>query len=288
MGTSASGPGAARLLRPSGFRKYTPTVAPKRPSHFREEPEPWPLPMAIRRLKEALDEIPSLSALNHRDLKFGAWLGRLREAVVRNWPTERLPDFAVSRMRMYNEPEVDGRDVNVYRRGLLQTEDLIERILKNERELAEARADSAVSELFLPPGSQHDAYQQIRHIVSGARSELIVVDNYLDSSIFSLLANLNPGTRVRLLTYAVPNDFALEARKFVQQYACALEIRRDRTDFHDRFIIRDGQVVYHLGHSIKDAGNKAMMIHRVEDQRNVLAAIQTFETTWNGATAFPI
>jgi hypothetical protein len=244
--------------------------------------------MAIRRLKEALDEIPSLLTFNHRDLRFGAWFGRLREALERNWPTERLPDFAVGRIRMRGEPEVDARDVAVYKRGLAQTKDLIERILRNERELAEVRADTAVSELFLPPGSQHDAYQEIRQIVSGARSELIVVDNYLDSSIFSLLANLNPGTRVRLLTYSVPSDFALEARKFVQQYAFALEIRRDRSDFHDRFIIRDGQAVYHLGHSIKDAGNKAMMIHRVEDHRNVLAAIQTFETTWSGATAFQI
>src|SRR5262249_28339299 len=135
-------------------------------------------------------------------------------------------------------------------------------------------------------GSQHDAYQEIRRIISGAARELIVVDNYVDTTLFALLGNSRDGISIRLLTYSMPADFPLEARKFIEQYRRALEIRRDRTEFHDRFVILDAVAVFHLGHSIKDAGNKAMMIHRVEDQRNVQAAQKQFEETW--AKAVPV
>jgi len=66
----------------------------------------------------------------------------------------------------------------------------------------------------------------------------------------------------------------------MQQYVRIVEVKTGQKRFHDRFIILDNAQVFHLGHSIKDAGKKAMMIHRLEDKRNVVAAIQTFEAAW--------
>jgi hypothetical protein len=251
-------------------------------------PEPWPKIVAIRRLKEAAEQIPGLEELNHRHLAFAAWRDNVSEIFRRNWPSERLPYFCETRMRLRGEPSVTMCDVAVYRRDLANTKNQIERILRNERELAEATADANISEVFLPSGSQHDAYQQIRQIVAGAKRDIVIVDNYVDGTLFALLANSTQSVTIKILTFSTPNDFALEARKFTQQHRYALEVKKDRNDFHDRFIILDGAQVFHLGHSIKDAGSKAMMIHRVEDQRNILAAIQTFQDTWTGANAFPI
>jgi len=64
--------------------------------------------MAIRRLKEAADEIPGLEGLHHRDLKFQAWLENLSQILHRNWPDERLPHFSESRIRLRGEPSVTG------------------------------------------------------------------------------------------------------------------------------------------------------------------------------------
>ena len=117
---------------------------------------------------------------------------------------------------------------------------------------------------------------------------MVIVDNYVDGTLFTLLTTLNQTVAVKVLTFSTPPDFALEARKFIQQYDRTIDVKKDRTEFHDRFIILDGARVFHLGHSIKDAGSKAMMIHELEDQRNVLAVIQASQTAWNGADSVPL
>lgn len=253
-----------------------------------QRPEPRPKEMAIRRLKEALEQIPELERLNHRDPKFVAWHENLQRILRHNWPDESLASFSEKRIRLRSEPPVTGGDINAYRRGLTTTKSRIEIILRNEKELAEAQNDTRLLEVFLPPGTQHYAYDLIRQIVSEAIQQLIIVDNYVDGTLFNLLTNTSQDVTVKVLTFSIPPDFALEGRKFLQQYRRTLEIRKDRNDFHDRFIILDSARVFHLGHSIKDAGSKAMMVHELRDNRNIAAAVQTFGTTWAGAAAFPL
>jgi len=62
------------------------------------------------------------------------------------------------------------------------------------------------------------------------------------------------------ITYDVPIAFAQEARKFLTQHAnFTLEARRSK-EFHDRFVILDDNECWHIGCSIKDAGNGAFML----------------------------
>src|SRR6266849_7443354 len=151
--------------------------------------EPWPKEMAIRRLKEALEQMPELERLNHRDPKFVGWHENLRRILQNTWPEESLPSFSENRIRLRSEPPVTGGDINAYKRGLTITESRIGSILRNEKELAEAKNDAGLLELFLPPGTQHDAYDLIRQIVKEANQELIIVDNYVDGTLFNLLTN---------------------------------------------------------------------------------------------------
>lgn len=246
-------------------------------------PEPWPKEMAVRRLKEALEQIPELENLNHRDPKFVGWRQDLERILRHNWPDERLPHFAESQIRLRSEPSVTGADINVYKRGLTTIKSQIETTLRNEQELAEARNDKRLLEVFLPPGTQHEAYGVIRQIVSQANRELVIVDNYIDGTLFDLLTNTKENVAIKVLTFSTPADFALEGRKFLQQHRRTLEVRKDRNDFHDRFIVLDSKRVFHLGHSIKDAGNKAMMLHELRDDRNIVAAVQAFHTAWGSS-----
>ena len=241
--------------------------------------------MAVRRLKELGERIPQLERLNHRSEEFSAWREDLRQLLQRNWSEERLPNFSEMVIRPFGGPEISRRDLEEYRRGLTLTNALIERVLKNERELAEYEENKGVLEVFIAPGDHHDAYTQIRQIVSQCKAEVVIIDNYMDGTIFPLLRNVQAGVTVKLLTFNVPGDFALEARKFVQQHGCTLEIKRDRTDFHDRFIITDDSKAFHLGHSIKDAGTKAMMINELADARNVAGVVSVFQSTWATAAA---
>lgn len=143
---------------------------------------------------------------------------------------------------------------------------------------------TSVRELFFPDGSHHDAYVEIRGIIQSMTSSVDIIDPYVDGSTLTLLtACAKPGTSFRLLTSKNPPDFALEAEKWRKQHTQnTLEIRITK-EFHDRFIVLDGADCWHIGASIKDAGNKVFMISRVEDEDNRNTLLQQIQKSWDKA-----
>src|ERR1700683_3092962 len=146
-------------------------------------------------------------------------------------------------------------------------------------------ADSPVRELFFPPQRQHDAYVEIRAILQKATTDVTIVDAYIDESILTLMtACVRPEMTVRLLGAKLQGDFSLESKKWIAQNAgVTLQVRTTRK-FHDRFIVLDTKECWHIGCSIKDAGNKAFMLSKGDDDDNRIALIAGIEKTWAGAT----
>ncbi len=143
--------------------------------------------------------------------------------------------------------------------------------------------NESVRETFFPPGTQHDAYVKIREIMRRATDSICVIDPYLDESIFRLLGEVPAKPKIKLLTYNHQGDFTQEATKFQRQYPhLQLETRLSR-DFHDRFIVVDDQECWHVGCSIKDAGDRTFMLSRIEDGRNVKALLDSFDAAWSAA-----
>ena len=71
-----------------------------------------------------------------------------------------------------------------------------------------------------------------------------------------------------------------DINNFNQQYP-ALGV--DYTEeFHDRFLIIDGTVAYHVGASLKDAGKKCFTINRIEDRENIIDILNRIKKTDNG------
>lgn len=143
-------------------------------------------------------------------------------------------------------------------------------------------------EQFLPRGSQHDAFVAIRDIVQTVTSSVFIIDPYLDHTIFTLLSVVPPSCRsIQMLTSnKMPNDFKMESRKFQSQYANLNLLIRTSRDFHDRFIVVNQSEVFHLGASIKDAGDKAFQISKLCDENNLRAFLHAQQECWNAATAF--
>ena len=140
-------------------------------------------------------------------------------------------------------------------------------------------------EVFFAKGSDHDAYVHIRSILQTAKTELFIIDPYMDGSIFQVLGTLG-GTkmRIRILTSKTPADFALESRKFMKQHPGFTVEARTTRDFHDRFIILDGQRCYLLGASIKDAGHKGFTIVPLQEVGIVSFILSHAEQGWASST----
>ena len=140
---------------------------------------------------------------------------------------------------------------------------------------------STVHQLFFPQGTQHDAYVYIREIVRKAGSSLFVIDPYLDGTIFTILGDNSGPRKIKFMTSKLPSDFVHESKVFQQQHPQAkIKLRKTR-DFHDRFIIIDDARCWHIGCSIKDAGNKAFMASMIEDTQNSTALLKTLNITWS-------
>ena len=137
-----------------------------------------------------------------------------------------------------------------------------------------------VKEIFFPKDVPHDAYIEIRKIFQEASTSIYVVDPYMDSSIFTILKTIaSKPIKVSLLTYNIPSDFIHEARMFLSQCGnFTIEIWKTR-EFHDRFIVLDDSKCWHIGSSIKDAGNKAFMISKFEDDLNRDALKMTIDNS---------
>lgn len=139
-----------------------------------------------------------------------------------------------------------------------------------------------VIELFFLPGLVHSAYQSIRAVIEKAQSDIDIIDLYIDKSLFEIL-KVKSGAKkyfVRILTKIKKDDFDYEKSLFISQYTNISIERKNVTDFHDRFIIIDGKLVYHLGASIKDAGKKAFMVSKIKDNEIKNSIIKSFEDRW--------
>jgi hypothetical protein len=138
------------------------------------------------------------------------------------------------------------------------------------------------SVVFLPAGSSHDAFVEIRKIIEQVTIEVFIVDPYVDQTLWALLSNLPKLAKIRILTERPKADFAVESGNFGKQHGNTIEARTT-SDFHDRFIIVDGTRCWHPGASIKDAGNKAFAFTEFVQPKIVASVKQEVESSWNAA-----
>ncbi|MCR5497109.1 MAG: DNA-binding protein, partial [Paludibacteraceae bacterium] len=81
-----------------------------------------------------------------------------------------------------------------------------------------------------------------------------LIDNYVDITVLERLSTKSSGVDVTI--YTLPNTrlTAQDVRSFNAQYP-TLTVRHT-TSMHDRFLIIDNTILYHLGASLKDLGRK--------------------------------
>ena len=102
-------------------------------------------------------------------------------------------------------------------------------------------------------GQIFDAYEFICKLIKSATSRIVLLDNYVDESVLTMLDKRNPGVAATIYTQKISKQFALDIAKHNSQYP-AIDVKVF-TKSHDRFLIIDDRV-YHVGASIKDLGKK--------------------------------
>ncbi|MBA4389651.1 MAG: DNA-binding protein [Syntrophus sp. (in: bacteria)] len=111
-------------------------------------------------------------------------------------------------------------------------------------------------------GQVFDAHQFISDLIRTARKSIIVIDNYIDDTVLTLLSKADKKVAITILTKTVSKQLALDVKKYNDQYP-AITIKEFRNS-HDRFFIIDDKTVYHFGASLKDLGKKWFAFSRFD------------------------
>ena len=99
----------------------------------------------------------------------------------------------------------------------------------------------------------YDAHILMTNFIKQAKNRIVVIDNYVDDSVLTLLSKRKTGVSAEIYTYKVSQQFSLDlARHHTQYPQVTVHVNKS---CHDRFLIIDDQV-YHIGASVKDLGQK--------------------------------
>ena len=136
-----------------------------------------------------------------------------------------------------------------------------QRIIALEHQVADLRqkVDFFVR-TSLPPvegifydGQIFDAYCFASDLVRKAKRSVVLIDNYVDDTVLSLLDKRADNVKATIYTQSISRQLQLDLNRHNFQYA-PIEIKTFNKS-HDRFVLIDDEV-YHIGASIKDLGKK--------------------------------
>ena len=138
----------------------------------------------------------------------------------------------------------------------------MEKELKEHRQMLDEHAKKI--EFFiqssLPPkqgiffdGQIYDAYSFVAGLVRSAKRMIVLIDNYIDDTVLTILSKREAGVEAVIYTGKISKQLKLDINKHNAQYP-PVEVRTF-SKAHDRFLIID-EKVYLVGASIKDLGKK--------------------------------
>ena len=102
-------------------------------------------------------------------------------------------------------------------------------------------------------GQIYDAYAFVADLVRTATRRIVLIDNYIDDTVLTMLSKRADGVEATIYTGKISKQLQLDIDKHNVQYPPITV--RTFSKAHDRFLIID-DAVYLIGASIKDLGKK--------------------------------
>ena len=110
-------------------------------------------------------------------------------------------------------------------------------------------------------GQVFDAYIFVNDLLKLATNEIILIDNYIDETVFTIFSKY-PNIKIKIYTANLTKQLKLDFEKYSKQYK-NIELQEFKNS-HDRFLIIDKKEVYHIGASLKDLGKKWFAVSKLD------------------------
>lgn len=189
-------------------------------------------------------------------LSVGYRVNSKNATLFRQWANRILKDYLLK-----------GYSIN---QRLAHLEDRIDRrFSEHDRQLSELSGKvDFVLRTSLPPkegilfdGQIFDAYVFVCDLVKRAKERIVLIDNYIDETVLTLLDKREAGVSATIYTRRIDRSLQLDIDRHNAQYA-PIEVKAVQ-GVHDRFMVID-DTLYHIGASIKDLGMKLFAFSKME------------------------
>ena len=189
-------------------------------------------------------------------LSVGYRVNSRNATLFRQWANKVLKEYllrgySINQRLMHMESRIDHR---------LSEHDNQIKELSNRMDFF-VRTSLPPKEGIIYDGQIFDAYNLMCDLIRSAKNRIIVVDNYIEDSVFVQLDKRAPEVSATIFTPSISRTLRQDLERHNAQYA-PIEIKTFRRA-HDRFLIID-DTVYHVGASFKDLGKKLTAFSKME------------------------
>ncbi len=186
----------------------------------------------------------------------------IRGTQFRIWANKILKDYllrgySVNQRLLYMESRIDHR-LSEHDNQIRELSSRVDFFLKTSLPPREG---------VLFDGQIFDAYVFVCNLIRRAHKRIILIDNYIDETVLTLLNKRNRGVLATIYTKRIDDNLRLDIERHNDQYA-PINVRTSR-GIHDRFLVIDN-TLYHIGASIKDLGKKLFAFSQMETSPTVI------------------
>ena len=148
-------------------------------------------------------------------------------------------------------------------------------VLDNERRINEVfllmdKNKTIETQGIFNDGQIFDSYVFISNLIKKATKEIILIDNYIDENVLTILNKRNENVTATIYTSSITKNLKLDLEKHNSQYPI-INIKVLKK-FHDRFLIIDDDV-YHIGASIKDLGKRVFAFSKMDIEKEIIMSL---------------
>ena len=198
-----------------------------------------------------------------RGTQFRQWANK----IIKNY---LLQGYAINQRLLQMEQRIDAR-IDAHIESEQKQFSQIESTLLDHQEKIDffVRTSLPPVEGVLFEGQIFDAYKLVETLIKSAQLEIILIDNYIDATVFDLLEKRGQGVDATIYTEHAAQSLLHLQQLNQQQYGRRIELREYNSRFHDRFLILDDSL-YHFGASFKDLGRRLFAFERMGIDKSVI------------------
>ena len=128
-----------------------------------------------------------------------------------------------------------------------------------------------VDDVLLLDNQLFDAIVLITKMIETAHDSIVLIDPYVDAVSLSFFKNKKENIKLIVVTSSRANIGRREISSFSSRYG-DLTVKIDNK-FHDRYLIIDNELFYHLGSSINYIGKRLSQITLIKDN-DIISALK--------------